>query len=277
MAVPLEQVLIDLDKALKRIDLKSLDIVAFSGTGEPTLNPNLEDIASSVKERIRGLPMVILTNASLFQRSDVRRSLREFDMVVAKLDAGDNETFHSINRPRNPELSIDTVINSIKKVSKDVEGRLALEVMLLDSDRERLTNIRGSRLQSLLKAIFEINPEIIQLLIPYRPPSESFVRVPPPQRVKFISDELLEALGEERLWVYGLHDRRGKTVRRLSLECLEEDAIELLRRRPCRDIDLSLSLAMTLSDARQLLEKLGEKHLVVSEKRGGENYYFYRK
>ena len=109
------------------------------------------------------------------------------------------------------------------------------------------------------------------------PPSEGFVRPPLLEKIEPILDELSKALGEDKLWVYGLHDRRGKTVRRLSLECLEGDAIELLRRRPCRDIDLSLSLAITLSDARRLLDELGEKHLLVSEKRGGENYYFYRK
>lgn len=272
-----EQVLDDLDKALKRIDLSSLDAVTFSGTGEPTLNSSLEIIASGVRERIGSLPMMILTNASMFHREDVRRAFREFNMVVAKLDAGDNETFHSINRPRNSRLSIDSVINSIKKVSKEIEGRLALEVMLLDSDEEQPNNIRGSPLKNLLNAIFEINPEIVQLLVPYRPSSESFVRVPSPKRMKFISDELSEALGKEKLWVYGLHDRRGRTVRRLSPESLEEEAIELLKRRPCRVIDISSSLAMTLSDTRQLLEKLGEKHLFVSERRGGENYYFYRK
>ena len=272
-----DRVLNDLDKALRRIDLDSLDVVTFSGIGEPTLNPNLEDIASSVKERIGRLPMVILTNASMFHRNDVRRALTEFDMVVAKLDAGDDETFHSINRPINPGLSIGSVIDSIKKLGEETEGRIALEVMLLDSEGEQPSNIQDSRLQSLLKAIFEINPEIVQLLVPYRPPSESFVRVPSPERMKLISDELSEVLGEERLWVYGTHDRRGKSVRRLSLESLEEDVVELLRRRPCRDIDIASSLMMNLSDARQLLRELEERNLVVSERRGGENYYSYRK
>jgi wyosine [tRNA(Phe)-imidazoG37] synthetase (radical SAM superfamily) len=274
--VPLERVLNDLDKALKRIDLNSLDIVTFSGAGEPTLNPDLKAIASSVKERIGGLPMAILTNASLFHRKDVRRALREFDMVVTKLDAGDNEAFHSINRPRSRELSIKTIINSIKKVGVELEGRLALEIMLLESDREQTTNVQGRHLQRLAEVVLEIEPEIVQLLVPYRPPSESFVRVPTPQSLNFISEEFSNMLGEERLWVYSLHDRRGKTVRRLPPECPEEEVIELLKRRPCRVIDISSSLAITLSDTQRLLEKLGEEHLIVSEMRGEENYYSCR-
>jgi wyosine [tRNA(Phe)-imidazoG37] synthetase (radical SAM superfamily) len=271
-----EQVLDDLDRALKRIDLDSLDTVTFSGTGEPTLNSNLKIIANGVRERIDGIPMVILTNASLFHRRNVRKALEEFDMVVAKLDAGDNETFHSINRPTNRKLNIDSITNSIKRVGREVEGRLALEIMLLDSNIERITNTEGNHLQNLLDAIFEIDPDIVQLLIPYRPPSESYVRVPPPETVEFISNRLSERLGKGMLWVYSLHDRRGKAVRRLSLESLDEDVIELLKRRPCRSIDISLSLGVAPIDAKQLLERLGEKHLVVSERRGGENYYSFR-
>jgi len=39
----------DLENVLKRIDLNTVDIVTFSGAGEPTLNPRLGEIADEVK------------------------------------------------------------------------------------------------------------------------------------------------------------------------------------------------------------------------------------
>jgi len=270
------RVLNNLDKALSQIDLKTVDVVTFSGTGEPTLNPNLGDIACKVRERIGNLPMVILSNASLFYRSEVRRALSRFDIIVAKLDAGDDKAFQSINRPKSEILDIETIINSTKKMKEESEGRLALEVMLLESDRKTITNVDGVHLQRLLQAIIDIEPDLVQLLVPYRPPSEDYVRIPPSQKVKFISDKLTEALGEERLWVYGKHDRRGRAVRRITLESPEQEILKLLRRRPCRAIDVSSSLGIGLPDAVRLLKNLKQKHMVVSEILRGESYYVHK-
>jgi len=85
-----DRILSDLEDVLTRIDLGTVDIVTFSGNGEPTLNLDLGVIAQRVRARIGKLPMAILTNSSLLHRRDVRRSVSTFDMVVAKLDAGDN-------------------------------------------------------------------------------------------------------------------------------------------------------------------------------------------
>jgi len=271
--VSAKQIFDDLDKALKQIDLGTVDVVTFSGMGEPTLNLNLAEIASGVKERVGSTPMVILTNASLFHRSDVRRGLSKFDMIVAKLDAGDNEAFRSINRPKNDMLSIETIINSIKRVREEAKGELALEVMLLESSRERTTNVEGSHLQKLLGEIVGLEPDLVQLLVPYRPTAESFVRIPSPQKVKLISHKLSEELGKERIWVYGQHDRRGGAVRRLTLESPRQEIVELLKRRPCRIIDVSSSLGISLSDTRRLLDELKEEELIVSEELRGESYY----
>ena len=48
-----------------------------------------------------------------------------------------------------------------------------------------------------------------------------------------------EALGENKLWVYVLHDRRGRSVTWLTHESIEKKTLELLKRRPCRVVDIS--------------------------------------
>ena len=112
--VDVDEVMNDLDELLKRLDLNSVDVVTFSGTGEPTLNLRLGKIATEVKKRVGNLPLAILTNSSLFHRKDVRKNLSCFDLIVAKLDAGDDETFRLINRPADENINVETIVDSIK-------------------------------------------------------------------------------------------------------------------------------------------------------------------
>ena len=264
----------DLENVLKRIDLNTVDIVTFSGVGEPTLNPRLGEIADEVKIRIGRLSMAILTNSSLFYRDDVRRNLSEFGMVVAKLDAGDDETFRLINRSADKKLDIETIVESIKKLKSEIKGLLALEVMLLQTENGKVTNIKGKSLRSLIDAVLDVNPDVVQLEVPYRPPSESFVKPPPQSRIETISKELSETLGKEKLWVYGQHDRRKKRVTWLRHESLEKEVLTLLERRPCRAVDISLSLGIDLFTAQRLLKTLEKNHQVIIRIIEEEKFYF---
>jgi wyosine [tRNA(Phe)-imidazoG37] synthetase (radical SAM superfamily) len=264
----------DLKNVLKRIDLNTVDIVTFSGAGESTLNSRLGEIADEVKIRIGRLPMAILTNSSLFYRDDVRRNLSKFGMVVAKLDAGDDETFRLINRPADKKLYIETIVESIKKLKNEIEGLLALEVMLLQTENGKVTNIKGKSLRKLIDAILDVNPDVVQLEVPYRPPSESFVKPPPQSRIGTISKELSETLGKEKLWVYGQHDRRKKRVTWLRHESLEKEVLTLLERRPCRAVDISLSLGIDLFTAQRLLKTLEKNRQVIIRIIAEEKFYF---
>ena len=274
--VGVNKVASDLDEVLKRLDLDSVDMVTFSGTGEPTLNLGLGKIAKEVKKRVGRLPLAVLTNSSLFHIEKVRKNLSWFDLVVAKLDAGDDETFRLINRPADKKIDVETIVDSIKKLKKTVKGTVALEVMLLHSKSRHISNIEGNSFKKLLNAIVEISPDQVQLKVPFRPPSESYIKPPRQRKIEFVANELSKALGKDKLWVYGLHDRRGRSVTWFCHENLEEELVELLKRRPCCADDISASLGITPLVARRLLKKLGETCLVTAETSKGERYYFYK-
>jgi wyosine [tRNA(Phe)-imidazoG37] synthetase (radical SAM superfamily) len=264
----------DLEDVLKRIDLNTVDIVTFSGTGEPTLNLRLGEIADEVKIRIGRLPTAILTNSSLFYRDDVRRNLSRFGMVVAKLDAGDDETFKLINRPADKKLDVETIVDSIKRLKGEIKGLLALEVMLLQTENGKTTNAKGKPLRNLIDAVLDVNPDIVQLEIPYRPPSENFVKPPPQNRIEAISKGFSKTLGEERLWVYGQHDRRGTRVTWLRHKSLEKEVLALLKRRPCRLVDITLSLGIDSFTAERMLKTLGKNHQINTKVMKTEKFYF---
>jgi wyosine [tRNA(Phe)-imidazoG37] synthetase (radical SAM superfamily) len=273
--VDADRVLDDLEEVLKRLDLNTVDIVTFSGTGEPTLNLKLGDIAKRVKSRIGSTPLAILTNSSLFCRHDITENLSQFDLIVAKLDAGDNETFQQINRPADKKLNVKTIVDSIRKLRKAVKGTVALETMLLRSENRHVTNIEGKSLRNLLDAILDIKPDQVQLEVPYRPPSENFVQIPPQEKIRMVFDELSKELDEDKIWIYGQCNKGGRGPAWLSHESLEKEIIELLKRRPCRLVDVSASLGIEPSLAKSLLEKLRKKHSIVMRTTQIERYYCY--
>jgi len=264
----------DLEDALNRIDLNTVDIVTFSGCGEPTLNPALGVISGRVKEKIGNIPMALLTNASLIYRSDIRSRLSDFDVVVAKLDAGDEETFKRINRPADDKLTIRKVVESIKLFKEEFSGSLHLEVMLLESFDGKISNVMGKRRENLIESIVEVDPDVVQLEVPYRPPSVNSVRVPAVKIVESISDELTGILGEKRVWAYGRHDRRGRKVSWLTHRSLEDEVLEMLRRRPCRIVDVSVSMGLDLESSKRIIQKLENEGLITSRIKRGERFYF---
>ena len=85
-----EEVIDELKSHIKGYD--KIDFITISGSGEPTLNPNLGEIV----ERIRAftdLPMALITNSSLLTYETVLNNAKKFDVVMPSLDAGDNKIF----------------------------------------------------------------------------------------------------------------------------------------------------------------------------------------
>ncbi|MEM4462029.1 MAG: radical SAM protein, partial [Candidatus Bathyarchaeia archaeon] len=82
-----EDILTEVEKRVKDIYLKDehIDYLTFVPDGEPTLDANLGREISLLK-RI-GIPIAVLTNASLLWNKDVRKSLLEADLVSLKVDA----------------------------------------------------------------------------------------------------------------------------------------------------------------------------------------------
>ena len=85
--------------------LRRVADVAFSGDGEPTSWPGWPELVPRVGELLErylpGVPMTLITNASLFHLERVRRGLDALaargGRVWAKLDAGTEERFHHVN------------------------------------------------------------------------------------------------------------------------------------------------------------------------------------
>ena len=87
-------------------DLRRVADVAFAGDGEPTTPPEFPAAARAAREaRDRlapGVPLRLLTNATLFHKDRVRAALAEFDGLWCKLDAGTEAYFQVVDGTRLP-------------------------------------------------------------------------------------------------------------------------------------------------------------------------------
>ena len=257
---------------LNQLDMQTVDVLTFSGTGEPTLNLSLGSIVSRIRKYSIDLPIILLTNASLFPRDDVRDNVSKFDIVTAKFDAGDPDTFKRINRPSKDSFVFHEISTSIKKFGKAFSGTLALEVMLL-SGPGGLTNVEGPPRKALIDGILDLKPDLVQIYTPWRPAAVSSVKPVSMSILQEFGSELEEYLGSEKLWVYGVHDARGKAVGWKAHHILEDEILKLLRRRPCRITDVVLSLGIMPAIARNVLKNLLKEKKIVRERTGEDVFY----
>ena len=150
---------------------KNTDYVTFVGSGEPTLYKNLEVLISSAKS-MTNKPICVITNGSLLHDKNVKKALMLADAVLPSLDAGNQKNFIKINRP-HPTLTFKDIIQGFIDFRYEFEGNFWIEVMLMKG-----INDNKKELKKIKEKIDWINPDRIDINVPIRPPTESWVEIP---------------------------------------------------------------------------------------------------
>ncbi len=135
------------------------DYVTFSGTGEPTLAANLGEAIRLARATL-SLPVAVLTNSSLMTRPDVREDLACADVVVAKLDAPNQQLFERINRPA-VDLSLQDIVHAISLFKAEHRGKLALDMMFVRANKGL-----AAEMAALAR---RLAPDEVQINTPTRP------------------------------------------------------------------------------------------------------------
>jgi len=135
------------------------DVITFSGMGEPTLANNMLEAIEKIRE-LTGIPLAILTNSSLIYDKNVQKTLRNLDIIVAKLDVPNQEFFQKINRPTK-EVTFERTLSGIKTMRKKFHGKFALQIMFINENKKY-----ANELAELSR---EIEPDEIQINTPLRP------------------------------------------------------------------------------------------------------------
>ena len=235
--VPLEDVLEELRSRLST----QPDYVTLSGSGEPTLSLSLGEVIDHIKT-MTDVPVAVLTNGSLLWREDVRNELRNADLVIPSLDAGDAAVFRAVNRPHE-QISFDKMLEGLIDFRQAFQGQYWLEVFLLDG-----YTAMEAEVAKLATCVDLIRPDRIQLNTVSRPPAEGYAVGLSQERMVALAGLLrprAEVISDSR-------DSRGHD----EFSSSREEILNLLRRRPCSIEDIADGLGMHVNEVLKYLEGL---------------------
>jgi len=235
-----------------------IDVITFSGSGEPTLNRDIGRIIRAIKKMTR-IPVVVLTNGTLLTRKDVRRDLAAADIVVPSLDAVPGNLFRRVNRP-DRALDPAKIIDGLVRFRREFRGELWLEVMLVKG-----VNDSPAHIEALGAAADRIRPDRIQLNTVVRPPAEAKAKPLSPRAMGKIRD----ALGP-RAEIIASFERREQAP---AAGDFETALLTAVGRRPMTAEDISLALGRHRGEVRKTLSSLHGRGEVRKSVHGGKTYF----
>lgn len=142
-----------------------LDVITFSGNGEPTLHPEFAGIIDdTIALRDRYFPDVkisVLSNSTQLHRRDVCAALELVDNNILKLDSAVNDTMRAIDRPNSPGFTVDKVVEQIAGFA----GRCVVQTMILrgEWDGKRFDNTTPAEVDALIEAYRRIQPRSVMI------------------------------------------------------------------------------------------------------------------
>jgi len=254
---PLSDLLDELEDTLSGMSSKP-DVVTLSGAGEPTLYRRTGELIREAK-RLSGLPVAVITNSSLLDRTDVRDELMEADIVLPSLDTAIERTFRLMNRPHE-SCDLPSIIDGIESFLGRFEGRVLFEILLIDGFNTDEENIAG------LREITERLPiDSIQINTAVRPGTEKGVGPLSPEalgRAAVRFGPRAEIIAGARAEAEAREDR-----------AVVETVVEMLRRRPCTAKDICASLGIPMPETVKILDRLSREGIVSAERHGADTFY----
>ena len=169
---------------------QTLDVITFSGNGEPTLHPEFEKVVDDVlrlrNEYFPDAKVSVLSNSTMAGKTSVVKALLKVDNNILKLDSALPHTFRLINRPVSPNCLPEGVIADLKRF----EGQCVVQTIMLRGEFEgkRFDNTTDEELDALLAAYLEIKPREVMLY--------SIDRKTPAENLEKVSKEELERIAQ---------------------------------------------------------------------------------
>ena len=253
---PPEEILAQIKEALD--SGQRIDVITFSGSGEPTLSRDIGRLIREIKKMTR-IPVAVLTNATLLTRKDVRRELAAADIVVPSLDAVPAPVFRRVNRP-HASLDNRTIIDGLARFREEFPGELRLEIMLVEGVNDAPAHIRA-----LEAAVVRIRPDRIELNTVVRPPAD--------RRARPLSAAALEKirarLGPKAEIVASFTEKEQAP----ATGGLERSILATVGRRPQTAADIAVALGRPLDEVVEALASLLRRRRIGRLVHGGRTYF----
>jgi len=239
------------------------DYLTFVPDGEPTLDVNL-GAQISLLRRI-GIPVAVLTNASLVFCNDVREDLLSADLVSLKVDAVSEGLWRRVNRPHHA-LNLSAILNGITEFVRDFKGTVVSETMLIDGiDYEN----EFEKIAAFLKNLKRLDKAYIA--IPTRPPAEKWVRPAKEETLNAAFQAFSSKLGSNRVeYLIGYEGNAFAFTGKVEEDLLSITAVHPMRREAVNEL-----LRKAEADWSVIEKLLYERKLMELDYEG--NTYYMRR
>ena len=144
-----------------------LDVITFSGNGEPTMHPDffgiIQDTCTLRDKYCPQAKVSVLSNSTQLGRSDVVEALKLCDNRILKLDSAVDATMRLIDRPVNPHLTV----SQLMKWLQQFDGDFTLQTCFLRGKNQNLIidNTTPEELQSWYQAVDRLAPKQVMIYV----------------------------------------------------------------------------------------------------------------
>lgn len=159
----------------------AIDVITFSGNGEPTLHPEflgiIEDTCALRDRYCPKAKVSVLSNSTQLGRPDVMKALRLCDNRILKLDAATDTMMRRIDLPVNENLTVQTILEWLKQF----EGDFILQTCFLRGEHngQPIDNTTDEELAAWYEAVEVLRPKQIMIyVIDRKTPEERLSKIP---------------------------------------------------------------------------------------------------
>lgn len=153
--------------ALMQKEKAPLDVITFSGNGEPTLHPQflgiIQDTCMLRKQYYPNAKVSVLSNSTQLGRADVMKALRLCDNRILKLDSGTDQMMKRIDLPVNKDLSIATIVRWLE----EWQGDFTLQTCFLRGKHNGkiIDNTTTEELEAWYSIVKHLRPKQIMIYV----------------------------------------------------------------------------------------------------------------
>lgn len=255
-----DQIFGQVKKHLARVVEKGeqVDYLTFVPDGEPSLDARL----SETIERLRplGIPIAVISNASLVWRQDVRETLARADWVSLKVDAVEDDLWRRINRP-HATLDHRAILEGMLRFASEFKGTLATESMLV-----RGLNDTAQAASHLASFLGKLAPDISYLSVPTRPPAEKSVHAPDEATLNLFYQTIRSQVNHVEL----MTGYEGNAF--VSTGNVVEDLLAITSVHPMREEAVRELLSKARSNWHLVQRLVDERQLIQTEYEGQKFY-----
>ena len=234
------------------------DYITFVSNGEPALDSNLGKTIRLLQKT--GIPVAVITNASMLIYDSVKEDLNFADWVSLKMDAANNDQWQLINRP-DSKLDFENHLKHFFLFAGEYTGKLHTESMLVGE-----INDKEEHISALAEMIKKVNPCKAYLSVPIRPPAEKGVRPPDTEKL----NEAWQIFTQKNIKTELLTGFEGSDTG--STGNIYEDILNITAVHPLREDTLHLLLQKDNADF-QVVDSLLKQKLIKSAVLKGKKYY----